>query len=101
MKKSQVITIVDIAVYLINDLLAWLIIIWFDMTGYDCKFQDLTFHRILLLIAIVHIVLSIFFSVFFYRKERTRYKIRIGKKLLIYDIVMTLIPYLFFLAVDM
>ena len=101
MKKSQIITIVDIAVYLINDILAWFIVIWFNMTGYDCKFQDLTFHRILLLIAIVHIVLSIFFSVFFYTKERTRYKIRIGKKLLIYDIVMTLIPYLFFLAVDM
>ncbi len=101
MKKSQVIAIVDIAAYLINDLLAWFIVIWFDMTGYDAKFQDMTFHRILLLIAIVHIVLSIFFSVFFYTKERTIHKIRIGKKLLIYDIVMTLIPYLFFLALDM
>lgn len=37
--KRTTITIIDIIAYLVNDLLAWFIVIWFDLTGYDNKFQ--------------------------------------------------------------
>lgn len=36
--KRTTITIIDIIAYLVNDLLAWFIVIGFDLTGYDNKF---------------------------------------------------------------
>lgn len=95
MKKSKIVAIIDILAYLINDLLAWAIIIWFDITGHDCKFQNLTIHHLILLIGVVHVFLSIFLDVFFRKKERTKYCIKIGNKLFIYNLVMTVIPYIY------
>lgn len=42
--KRTTITIIDIIAYLVNDLLAWFIVIWFDLTGYDNKFQNIRLH---------------------------------------------------------
>ena len=100
MKKSKIVAIIDILAYLINDLLAWAIIIWFDATGYDCKFQNLTIHHLVFLIGVIHIFLSIFIDVFFRKKERTKYCIKIGNKLFIYNLVMTVIPYMLHLFID-
>ena len=100
MKKSKIVAIIDILAYLINDLLAWAIIIWFEATGYDCKFQNLTIHYLIVLIGVVHIFLSIFLDVFFHKKERTKYCIKIGNKLFIYNLVMTVIPYILHLFID-
>ena len=100
MKKSKIVAIIDILAYLINDLLAWAIIIWFEATGYDCKFQNLTIHHLILLIGVVHVFLSIFLDVFFRKKERTKYCIKIGNKLFIYNLVMTVIPYILHLFID-
>lgn len=95
MKKRKVITIIDILVYLMNDLLGWFIIIWFDLTGYDCKFQNLKLHWIILIIGLIHIVLSFICNFFFFKKERTKNHIKIGSKLFIYNVTMTILPYLY------
>lgn len=95
MKNNKAITVIDILSYLINDLLGWFIIVWFDLTGYDNKFQNLKLHWAILVVGLVHIVLSIICNVFFYKKERTKHHIQIGKKLFIYNVIMTLFPYLY------
>ncbi|SEK89201.1 hypothetical protein [Ruminococcus albus] len=89
MKNNKTITIMDIIVYLMNDLLGWFIIIWFDSTGNDGKFQDLSLHRVILAIGLIHIVLSLLCNVFLFKKKK------IGNKLFIYNVVMTILPYLY------
>ena len=95
MKNSKVITTIDILLFLMNDLLGWFIIIWFDLTGYDSKFRNLNLHWTILIIGLIHIVLSIICNVSFYKKERTKYHIQIGNKLFIYNLIMTILPYLY------
>lgn len=95
MKNSKVITIIDILAYLMNDLLGWFIIIWFDSTGYDSKFQNLKLHWAIFVIGLIHIILSIICNVFFFKKERTKHHIQIGNKLFIYNVIMTILPYLY------
>mgnify|MGYP001164601821 CR=1 FL=1 len=95
MKNSKATTLIDILVYLMNDLLGWFIIIWFDSTGYDSKFQNLKLHWTILVIGLIHIVLSLICNVFFFKNERTKHHIQIGSKLFIYNIIMTILPYLY------
>ena len=95
MKNSRTVAAIDIFVYLINDLLGWFIIIWFDLTGYDSKFQNLKLHWAIFVIGLIHIILSIICSVFFFKKERTKYRIQIGNKLFVYNVIMTIFPYLY------
>lgn len=70
-----------IIAYLVNDLLAWFIVIWFDLTGYDNKSQNIRLHWLVLIIGIIHIIATTICCVFFYKKARTKYKIQIGSKL--------------------
>lgn len=93
MKNSKAVNAIDIIAYLINDLLGWFIIIMYDLTGYDGKFQNLNIHRLLLAVGLIHIILSMVCNVFFFKNERTKYHIQIGNKLFIYNIIMTLCPY--------
>lgn len=95
--KRNTITLIDIIAYLINDLLAWFIIICFDLTGYDNKFYNIRLHWVILVIGITHIIASTICCLYFYKEERTKYKIRIGKKLLLFNEIMTIFPYLYLL----
>ena len=99
MKKNRIFISIDLIGYLLNDLSGWFIVIIFDVTGEDCKFQDIAFHRLMLIFGIIHIIASILCSLFFFGKERTKYHIQIGKKLLVYNLIMTLFPYLYLLIV--
>lgn len=96
MKHNKIISFFDILIYLQNDLLGWIIIIVFDLTGFDGKFHDLTIHWIILVIGIIHITISTLYSIFFYKKGITKHHIQIGKKLLAFNLIMTLLPYLYF-----
>ena len=95
MKKNKAITVIDILSYLINDLFGWFIIIWFDLTGYDNKFQNLKLHWAILVIGLIHIFLSIICNMLFFKKVRTKHHIQIGNKMLIYNVIMTIFPYLY------
>ncbi len=95
MKNNKTIALIDVLAYLINDLLGWFIIIWFDLTGYDGKFQNLKLHWVILVIGLTHIILSMICNVFFYKKKRTKYHIQFGKKLFAYNLIMTIFPYLY------
>lgn len=93
--KRTTITIIDIIAYLVNDLLAWFIVIWFDLTGYDNKFQNIRLHWLILIIGIIHIIATTICCVFFYKKARTKYKIQIGSELFVFNEIMALLPYLY------
>ena len=93
MKTSKTIMLLDVLMYLMNDLFGWFIIIWFDITGYDGKFMDWRLHWTIFVIGLIHITISIICSVFLFKKGITKQHIKIGKKLFIYNIIMTLIPY--------
>ena len=95
MNNSKAITLTDILVYLMNDLLGWFFIICFELTGYDGKFQSLKLHWAILVIGLVHIVLSLIFNMFFFKNERTKHRIQTGNKLFVYNAIMTLFPYLY------
>ncbi len=95
MKKSTAISLADVLIYLMNDLLGWFIVIWFDLTGYDNKFQNLHLHWMILVIGLAQIILSMICNMYFYKKERTKYHIQLGKKLFAYNIIMTIFPYLY------
>lgn len=99
--NNKKIIIADILIYLLNDVLGWFVIILFDLTGYDGKFQNnLSVHWLMLVIGFVHIFISILCSILFYKKDRTKYHIQIGKKLFIYNIVMSVFPYLYLALVN-
>ena len=93
--KRTTITIIDIIAYLVNDLLAWFIVILFDLTGYDNKFPNIRLHWLILIIGIIRIIATTICCVFFYKKARTKYKIQIGSKLFAFNEIMTLLPYLY------
>ena len=99
MKNKKAIMLTDILAFLLNDILGWFIIIWFDSTGNAGKFPNEKLHWGILVIGLIHIVISLICSALFYKKERTGFHIQIGKGLLIYNIIMTLIPYLYLLII--
>ena len=98
--KNKLIALVDILLYAQNAVLGMMIVMIYDLTGFDGKFQDIITHRLLFVAAIIHLLASFFLCVFFFIKERTRFRIRIGKKLLIYDIIMTSAPYLYYIICE-
>ena len=95
--KSKLIAAADILIYAQNAVLGLMIVMIYDLTGFDAKFQDIITHRIMFAAAVIHLLASIFLCVFFFIKERTRFRIRIGKKLLIYDIAVSAAPYIYYL----
>lgn len=99
MKHNKITYFLDILIYLLNDLLGWCIIIMFDSTGFDSKFQNLTIHWLIGVIGIIHIIISTLCSVFFYEKDRTKHHIQIGRKLFAFNLIMTLLPYLYLVFV--
>lgn len=97
MKRNKTIIVIDLIVFLINDILGWFIFILLTDTGFNSEYQLFTIsYQTNLIIAIVHIASSIIVSVLFFTKERTRFKIQIKKDLLIYNVIMTIFPYLMF-----
>ncbi len=96
MSRNKLITVIDIIIYLLNDILGWFIIIIFDSTGEDCKFQNITAHYIFLIIGIIHILVSIWVNLMFHKRERTK-SYSNKKTLLFYNFIMTLLPYLYLL----
>lgn len=94
MKRRSAIVAADIFIFFLNDLLAWSTVIAFDITDRDCKFQNPAIHRLIFAAGILHITASILCIVYFSKKERTRYRIQAGSKLFIYNVIMTLFPYM-------
>ena len=72
--KRTTITIIDIIAYLVNDLLAWFIVIWFDLTGYDNKFQNIRLHWLILIIGILQQRFAACFSIR-KREQSIRFKL--------------------------
>lgn len=97
--KNKIITIIDLIVFLINDIFGWFMFILLNDSAYQGNNQlfSISFQTVLIF-SLIHIASSILISIFFCIKERTPLKIRIKKDLLIYNVIMTMTPYFLFLS---
>lgn len=82
-----------------NDLLGWVIIISFELTGSEGKFQYGVFHWIIFACGLIHIAVSVLYSLLVWKKGTANSHARSGKILAVYDIIMALVPYLYWFVV--
>ena len=82
-----------------NDLLGWVIIISFELTGSEGKFQDDVFHWIIFACGLIHIAVSVLYSLLVWKKGTANSHALSGKILAVYDIIMTLVPYMYWFVV--
>lgn len=82
-----------------NDLLGWVIIISFELTGSEGKFQDDVFHWIIFACGLIHIAVSVLYSLLVWKKGTANGHALSGKILAVYDIIMTLVPYMYWFVV--
>lgn len=78
-----------------NDLLGWVIIISFELTGSEGKFQYGVFHWIIFACGLIHIAVSVLYSLLVWKKGTANGHALSGKILAVYDIIMTLVPYMY------
>lgn len=93
-KNKRIIVIIDLLIYLLYSIIGFFIMLFILMTSEQEKFENLIFNYILIFIGFVHIFIGILFSILFYTKERTKMRICINKPLLIYNSIMTVLPYI-------
>lgn len=82
-----------------NDLLGWVIIISFELTGSEGKFQDDVFHWIIFACGLIHIAVSVLYCLLVWKKGTANIQGRSGKILTVYDIIMALVPYVYWFVV--
>lgn len=82
-----------------NDLWGWVIIISFELTGSEGKFQDDVFHWIIFACGLIHIAVSVLYSLLVWKKGTANSHARSGKILAVYDIIMMLVPYMYWFVV--
>ena len=73
--------------------LGWVIIISFELTGSEGKFPDDVFHWIIFACGLIHIAVSVLYSLLVWKKGMANGHALSGKILAVYDIIMTLVPY--------
>lgn len=62
-----------------NDLLGWVIIISFELTGSEGKFQDDVFHWIIFACGLIHIAVSVLYSLLVWKRVRRMVMLGRGK----------------------
>lgn len=82
-----------------NDLLGWVVIISFELTGSEGKFQDYVFHWIVFACGLIHIAVSVLYSLLVWKKGTATGHALSGKNIAVYDIIMTLVPYMYWFVV--
>ena len=82
-----------------NDLLGWVVIISYELTGSEGKFQDDVFHWIIFACGLIHIAVSVLYSLLVWKKGTANGHALSGKILAVYDIIMTLVPYMYWFVV--
>ena len=79
--------------------LGWVLFISFELTGSEGKFKDDVFHWIIFACGLIHIAVSVLYSLLVWKKGTANSHARSGKILAVYDIIMALVPYLYWFAV--
>lgn len=82
-----------------NDILGWVVIISFELTGSEGKFQDDVFHWIVFACGLIHIAVSVLYSLLVWKKGTANGHALSGKILAVYDIIMMLVPYMYWFVV--
>ncbi len=63
------------------------------VTGEDALFQNITIYRLTLVLIPIHIIVGIACSILLHKREWTKHKFQISKRLVIANIVIILAPY--------
>lgn len=71
----------------------------FELTGSEGKFQYGVFHWIIFACGLIHIAVSVLYSLLVWKKGTANGHALSGKILAVYDIVMTLVPYVYWFVV--
>lgn len=95
MKAQKLTAAANIAAYTVIFLSGWLIVILFEMTGADCKFQNMTAHLAFAAVGAASIIISMACAAVFFGKDRAK-----RRGLFAFDVIMTLFPYAYLAAVE-
>jgi len=91
--SSKKITVIDLTVFILYAILGGFLFFMWGVTGEDALFQDIPIYRLTLVLIPIHIIVGIVCSIFLYKREWTKHKFQISKRLMIANIVIILLPY--------
>lgn len=84
---------IDLAAFILYAILGGFLFFMWGVTGEDALFQNITIYRLSLVLIPIHIVVGIVCSILLYKKEWTKHKFQISKRLMITNIIIILMPY--------
>lgn len=91
--SNKKITAIDLTVFILYAILGGFLFFIWGVTGEDALFQDITIYRLSLVLIPIHIIVGIACSILLHKREWTKYKFQISKRLMISNIVIILVPY--------
>lgn len=92
--SNKKITAIDLAIFILYAILGGVLFFVWGVTGEDALFQNIPIYRLTLVLIPIHIIVGIACSIFLYKREWTKRKFQIRKRLMIINIVIILLPYI-------
>ena len=91
--SSKKITAIDLTAFILYAILGGFLFFMWGVTGEDALFQNIPLYRLSFVLIPIHIIGGIVSSIFLYKREWTKHKFQISKRLMIANIVIILLPY--------
>ena len=92
--SNKKITIIDLIAFILYAFIGVILFTLWAMTGEDNLFQNITPYRLSLVLIPIHIIVGIVCSILLYKREWTKHKFQISKRLMVANIVIVLLPYI-------
>ena len=84
---------IDLAAFILYAILGGFLFFRGGVTGEDALFQNITIYRLSLVLIPIHIIVGIACSILLHKREWTKHRFQISKRLMIVNIVIILLPY--------
>ena len=91
--SSKKFTIIDLTAFILYALIGAALFTLWAMTGEDNLFQNITLYRLSFVLIPIHIIVGVVCSILLYKREWTKHKFQISKRLMVVNIVIVLLPY--------
>ena len=91
--SSKKITAIDLTAFILYAIIGGCLFFLGAVTGEDALFQNILLYRLSLVLIPIHIIVGIVCSIFLHKREWTKYKFQISKRLMIANILIILFPY--------
>lgn len=91
--SSKKITAIDLTAFILYAIIGGCLFFLGAVTGEDALFQDIPIYRLTLVLIPIHIIVGIACSIYLHKRELTKHKFQISKRLMIANIVIILVPY--------